>query len=83
MLIKIPVAEAPVKTKNFLSLPLIFFFIVTTIKATPKREKTTNGNRKRREPLNKSLITGTKNWPRIKRKVTTKAPKIVVISFIN
>jgi hypothetical protein len=61
ILTKNPAEEAPVNSKNFLSIPPTFSFTVKNINVPPNKQKIKNGNKNRREPPSKSLNAGIEN----------------------
>jgi len=68
MLTKKPDEERPVNIKNFLNGFLVSPFIVKNINTMPNKKKIAIGNKKRIEPLKKSLTAGIKNSPNITKK---------------
>lgn len=76
---KNPVAEAPVKTKNFFNFPPVFSLRIKTNKIIPSKLKRTEGIRNILEPLNKSLKTGTKNSPNKTRKTPTNVQNTIIV----
>ncbi len=68
MLTKKPDEERPVNIKNFLSISLGSPFMAKTINTIPNKKKMAIGNKKRIEPLKKSLTAGIKNSPNITKK---------------
>lgn len=71
-----PVAEAPVRSKNFFGIPATFSFKVRNINAVPSKKKTAKGEKNNREPASKALNGGIKNWHTIKMKTPTNAQNI-------
>ena len=79
----IPMAEAPVNNKNFLSIPPTFSFTVRNINATPNKKKAAPEmiiKRKRKLPSN-SLNGGIAIAPGITMNNPTNAQNIDQINF--
>ncbi len=58
---KNPDEEIPINNKNIFNFPFTFSLNVKNISIAPNKKKMANGSKKRSEPLNKSLIAGTKS----------------------
>lgn len=82
MLTKNPLAEAPVKSKNFFSLPVILCFKVESINAKPNKKKTAIGNKNKRELLNKFLNAGMKNSAKTIAKTPINKQKVVDVEHL-